>query len=150
MDSNSILPAPISASDLAAAAEQRLLQQPGPSPSDLQFSGPDHELRQKFRRMIDPGILRPNPKGQALASMKVATLSTDFHRPHFHIVLLNSDSATDLRQPNKRERRAQVPKVQANEPPHKAQPKCDSGLVDPSVSDVIYLPVDPKCEPGLV
>ncbi|KAJ6599035.1 hypothetical protein DFH09DRAFT_1303593 [Mycena vulgaris] len=60
----------ISGSNLAAAAERRLQQHQGPSPAELQFSGAEHDLRQKFRRLIDPGILRPNPKQQALASLK--------------------------------------------------------------------------------
>ncbi|KAM6495856.1 hypothetical protein JOM56_008562 [Amanita muscaria] len=30
----------------------------------------DHERRQKFRRLIDPGIIRPNSKEQAMASLK--------------------------------------------------------------------------------
>ncbi|KAJ7781208.1 hypothetical protein B0H16DRAFT_1497439 [Mycena metata] len=62
--------ATISPADLAAAAERRLQQSQGPSASELQFTGADHELRQKFRRLIDPGILRRNPENQALASLK--------------------------------------------------------------------------------
>ncbi|KAJ7682770.1 hypothetical protein DFH06DRAFT_1464410 [Mycena polygramma] len=62
--------ATISAADRAAAAERRLQQHQGPSASELQFSGAEHDLRQKFRRLIDPGILRPNAKDQALASLK--------------------------------------------------------------------------------
>ncbi|KAJ7047338.1 hypothetical protein C8F04DRAFT_1058469 [Mycena alexandri] len=64
-------PATISPSDLAAAAERRLQQGQGPSASELQFTGADHELRQKFRRLIDPGILRRNAENQALASLKI-------------------------------------------------------------------------------
>jgi len=71
----------ISASDLAAAAERRLQQHRGPSASELQFSGAEHELRQKFRRLIDPGILRPNAKDQALASLKtLLTISENLLR----------------------------------------------------------------------
>ncbi|KAJ7498889.1 hypothetical protein FB451DRAFT_13759 [Mycena latifolia] len=69
--SNSPASTSISGSELAAAAERRLQQRQAPSPSELQFSGAEHDLRQKFRRMIDPGILRPNPKQQALESLKV-------------------------------------------------------------------------------
>jgi len=61
----------VSSSELAAAAELRLQQQQGPSPSEMQFSGPEHELRQKFRRLIDPGILRPNASQQAVTSLKL-------------------------------------------------------------------------------
>ncbi|KAJ7771404.1 hypothetical protein DFH07DRAFT_228844 [Mycena maculata] len=74
-------PASISGSDLAAAAERRLQQQQGPSASELQFTGPEHDLRQKFRRLIDPGILRPNPEAQALASLKtLLTISENLLR----------------------------------------------------------------------
>jgi hypothetical protein len=31
----------------------------------------EHERRQKFRRLIDPGIIRPNPKDQAISSLNV-------------------------------------------------------------------------------
>ncbi|KAJ7700129.1 hypothetical protein B0H17DRAFT_901028, partial [Mycena rosella] len=62
---------------LAAAAERRLRQHQGPSPSELQFSGAEHDLRQKFRRLIDPGILRPNAKEQALASLKTLLLISE-------------------------------------------------------------------------
>jgi len=31
----------------------------------------DHEKRQKFRRLIDPGIMRPNPVDVARASLRV-------------------------------------------------------------------------------
>ncbi|KAJ7179107.1 hypothetical protein C8R46DRAFT_1072462 [Mycena filopes] len=71
MASSPSAPTTISASDLAAAAERRLQQHQGPSASEVQFSGANHDLRQKFRRLIDPGILRPNPKAQALASLKM-------------------------------------------------------------------------------
>ncbi|KAJ6539379.1 hypothetical protein B0H19DRAFT_1178767 [Mycena capillaripes] len=69
--------APISASDLAAAAERRIQQRLGPPASDLPFSGPEHDLRQKFRRLIDPGILRPNPQAQALTSLKTLLTIAD-------------------------------------------------------------------------
>ncbi|KAJ7180138.1 hypothetical protein C8R43DRAFT_1056151 [Mycena crocata] len=83
--------ATISATDLAAAAERRLQQHRSPSASELQFSGPEHELRQKFRRLIDPGILRHNSKEQALASLKVGftgpQANIDLYRHHFYIEL---------------------------------------------------------------
>ncbi|GLB33843.1 putative PUB domain containing protein [Lyophyllum shimeji] len=58
----------ISAEALAAAAERRALQLAS-EPSAAQMAA-EHEKRQKFRRLIDPGIVRPNPKGQATASLK--------------------------------------------------------------------------------
>ena len=33
--------------------------------------GPDHDLRQEFRRMLDPGILRNNDKNDAARSLRV-------------------------------------------------------------------------------
>ncbi|KAF8195857.1 hypothetical protein K438DRAFT_2017104 [Mycena galopus ATCC 62051] len=78
----------ISPADLAAAAERRLQQNQRPSASELQFTGAEHELRQKFRRLIDPGILRPNADAQALASLKTLltiseNLLNDFENPRF-------------------------------------------------------------------
>ncbi|RDB22703.1 hypothetical protein Hypma_010143 [Hypsizygus marmoreus] len=58
----------ISADALAAAAERRTSQLP-PQPSAAQLAV-EHERRQSFRRLIDPGILRPNSKEQASASLK--------------------------------------------------------------------------------
>ncbi|KAF8076433.1 hypothetical protein FPV67DRAFT_1618182 [Lyophyllum atratum] len=64
-------PAPspsISADALAAAAERRA-RQLSSQPSAAQMAA-EHERRQAFRRLIDPGILRPNSKDQATASLK--------------------------------------------------------------------------------
>ncbi|KAJ4001149.1 hypothetical protein F5050DRAFT_1708523 [Lentinula boryana] len=54
----------------AEAVERRLSLQhsQGPSPAEL---AAEHAKRQKFRRLIDPGILRPNPEPQAVESMKI-------------------------------------------------------------------------------
>lgn len=67
-------PSPVHASvvpthALAAAAERRIHLLPQ-QPSAAQLSA-EHERRQAFRRLIDPGILRPNSKEQASASLKV-------------------------------------------------------------------------------
>ena len=62
----------VSSTALAAAAEERARQAVPQRSSLLQN---DHEKRQKFRRMIDPGIVRPNPKNQALQSLNVHSLS---------------------------------------------------------------------------
>ncbi|KAJ7368337.1 hypothetical protein DFH08DRAFT_22961 [Mycena albidolilacea] len=74
--------------DLAAAAERRLQQRQASSTSELQFAGPEHEQRQKFRRLLDPGILRPNAEAQALASLKTLltiseNLLRDFENPRY-------------------------------------------------------------------
>ncbi|KAG6854815.1 hypothetical protein C0991_001242 [Blastosporella zonata] len=58
----------ISADALAAAAERRTRQLPA-QPSATQLAA-EHERRQAFRRLIDPGIVRPNSKEQAAASLK--------------------------------------------------------------------------------
>lgn len=59
----------ISSDALAAAAERRTRLLP-PQTSAAQLAA-EHEKRQAFRRLIDPGILRPNAKEQATASLKV-------------------------------------------------------------------------------
>ncbi|KAF9055324.1 hypothetical protein BDZ89DRAFT_15394 [Hymenopellis radicata] len=58
----------ISPDTLAEAVERRTRSLP-PQKSAAQLAA-EHERRQTFRRMIDPGIMRPNPKDQALASLK--------------------------------------------------------------------------------
>ncbi|KAF8897564.1 hypothetical protein BD779DRAFT_1491522 [Infundibulicybe gibba] len=62
----------VSHATLASIAERRLREQP-PQPSAAQMAA-EHERRQTFRRMIDPGITRPNAKEQAFSSLR--TLST--------------------------------------------------------------------------
>lgn len=59
----------ISADALAEAAERRT-RQATPQLTAAQLAA-EHEHRQKFRRLIDPGITRPNPKDKALSSLKV-------------------------------------------------------------------------------
>jgi len=60
---------PISPEALAAAAERRTRQAtPQLTASQLAVQ---HERRQRFRRLIDPGITRPNPKDRAMSSLKV-------------------------------------------------------------------------------
>lgn len=67
-----------SASAVAEAFERRLRQQR--EEQQAAVAGPyaafdeDHDKRQEFRRMIDPGILRPNPRPQALEAIKVLRL----------------------------------------------------------------------------
>lgn len=50
----------------AAAAESA----PIPLPTFVPFDA-DHEKRQEFRRLVDPGIMRPNSKEVAIASLRV-------------------------------------------------------------------------------
>ncbi|KAG6831597.1 hypothetical protein H0H92_009070 [Tricholoma furcatifolium] len=58
----------ISATTLAAAVERRTRELPS-QPSAAQLAA-EHERRQSFRRLIDPGIVRPNSKDQVVASLK--------------------------------------------------------------------------------
>ncbi|EIN10648.1 hypothetical protein PUNSTDRAFT_65728, partial [Punctularia strigosozonata HHB-11173 SS5] len=53
----------------AASAAERRIQQATPD-SDAAF-GAEREKRQAFRRLIDPGIMRPNGREQAVDSLKV-------------------------------------------------------------------------------
>lgn len=56
--------------ELLAAAALRRTENAGPGFSGAQLIQ-EHEQRQMFRRLIDPGIYRPNSKETALASLKV-------------------------------------------------------------------------------
>jgi hypothetical protein len=58
----------------AAAAEAALkrLASPTPkAPNDKEQFAQERETRQKFRRLIDPGILRPNSEKIASTAMQV-------------------------------------------------------------------------------
>ncbi|TFK43499.1 hypothetical protein BDQ12DRAFT_718716 [Crucibulum laeve] len=69
----------ISPEALAAAAERRTRLLPQ-QPSAAQMAA-EHEQRQKFRRLVDPGILRPNSKEQAMASLQtLLTISENLLR----------------------------------------------------------------------
>lgn len=57
---------------IAAAAERRSQAQPVQTTA-AQLSA-EHERRQLFRRLIDPGISRPNSKEQYFASLKVSLI----------------------------------------------------------------------------
>jgi hypothetical protein len=67
----------VSAGAAAAAALLRASQAPAQK-SAAQLSA-EHDRRQTFRRMIDPGIVRPNSKEQASSSLKVKALSLAIH-----------------------------------------------------------------------
>lgn len=66
-DTQSSLPDP---EFLAAAAQSRNATTRALSSSELLRQ---HEQRQKFRRLIDPGISRPNSQEAAMASLKVCS-----------------------------------------------------------------------------
>jgi len=55
---------------LAMAAALRRNENTANSSSEVQ----EHEKRQAFRRLIDPGILRPNSKEAALTSLKASSV----------------------------------------------------------------------------
>ncbi|TFY70166.1 hypothetical protein EVG20_g2839 [Dentipellis fragilis] len=75
-------PSPTSAREARLAAIQNRLAQ---EHTEAAISGPsnyipfdaDHEKRQEFRRLIDPGILRVNRREQALASLQVKSMLPD-------------------------------------------------------------------------
>ena len=60
-------------SDAIAAAAELRTRQAVPQLSAAQMAA-EHEKRQKFRRLLDPGITRPNSKEQALRSLKVGVV----------------------------------------------------------------------------
>jgi hypothetical protein len=65
----------VSSDALAAAAELRT-RQAAPQLAAAQMAA-EHEKRQKFRRLLDPGITRPNSKEQALRSLKTLLTITE-------------------------------------------------------------------------
>ncbi|KAF8665312.1 hypothetical protein AX16_000332 [Volvariella volvacea WC 439] len=78
------------ASILRAAEKRAKLAKPLPAqPSNaLEVSLKDYERQQKFRRLINPGITRPNSVGQARASLKILltlaeNLIRDLDNPKF-------------------------------------------------------------------
>lgn len=72
--------ASVSNDALAAAAELRT-RQAAPQLTAAQMAA-EHEKRQKFRRLLDPGITRPNSKEQALSSLKVFYLCFSVWQSH--------------------------------------------------------------------
>ena len=69
-----------SAEALSKAAECRLLQQREQSAGQSsEFAAFDcnHQKRQEFRRLIEPGILRLNPKHIAMESLRVHNFLTE-------------------------------------------------------------------------
>ncbi|KAF9057603.1 hypothetical protein BJ165DRAFT_1421752 [Panaeolus papilionaceus] len=61
----------VSVDALAAAAERRLRQDEQSRGLTAAQMAAQHDKRQLFRRLIDPGIVRPNPKEQASRSLKI-------------------------------------------------------------------------------
>lgn len=59
-----------SSADAAAAAALARASQAPKQKSPTQLTA-EHDRRQAFRRLINPGILRPNSKEQASSSLKV-------------------------------------------------------------------------------
>jgi hypothetical protein len=84
----------ISPDALAAAAERRVSQLPV-QPSAAQLAEA-HERRQAFRRLIDPGVLRPNSKEQAMASLKVQCSLCCFS---YSLNYESSDLINNIREP---------------------------------------------------
>ena len=82
--------------DLLAAAAQRRAHQDANVTQSMQ----EYEMRQAFRRLIDPGILRPNSKDVATASLKVLRQASIFNkfpiRTSFCFIL---DTVDHIREP---------------------------------------------------
>lgn len=76
-DTPSAMPAP-NANSLADAIERRLREQRVQPQTDKGKTyaafDEDHEKRQELRRLIDPGILRPNARPLALEALQVRSL----------------------------------------------------------------------------
>ena len=53
----------------------------------------DHEKRQEFRRMVDPGILRPNPRDAALESLQVRTAPVPLESKWIDNTYLRTDAS---------------------------------------------------------
>ncbi len=51
--------------------EQRIQAAAAAGPTEYSNFDENHERRQEFRRLIDPGIMRPNPRHIALDSLQV-------------------------------------------------------------------------------
>ena len=76
----------ISSDAIAAAAERRTRQQtPLQTPAQIMA---DHEKRQSFRRLIEPGIMRPNSYATAMDSLKVPSASCLSSRENLSLVFL--------------------------------------------------------------
>ena len=58
-------------SELALAAERRTDAQQETKAEELKRLAHEHDVKQTFRRLIDPGIMRPNNRDHALEAMKV-------------------------------------------------------------------------------
>ncbi|KAH9482691.1 Peptide-N(4)-(N-acetyl-beta-glucosaminyl)asparagine amidase [Psilocybe cubensis] len=77
--SSSALSPSVSADALALAAERRTLHASSGANSPLTPAqvAAQHEKRQRFRRLIDPGITRPNAKERARSSLKTLLTIAD-------------------------------------------------------------------------
>ena len=58
-------------SELALAAERRTDAQQETKAEELKRLAHEHDVKQAFRRLIDPGIMRPNNRDHAFEALKV-------------------------------------------------------------------------------
>lgn len=79
---------PPSTSEVADAFERRLRQQREEREAQARAQAQayaafdeDHARRQEFRRLVDPGILRPNPRPLALEALQVRARTRDSWAP---------------------------------------------------------------------
>lgn len=80
---------------LAAAAQRRIAS----VPKVADDAGLQHERRQHFRRLVDPGIRRPNSSGDALAAIEVS-LSVVPHLCLYVLQMLSTIADNILREPD--------------------------------------------------
>lgn len=105
--------------DLAAAAEaaaRRLQSPPGKAPNPKEQYAAEREKRQHFRRLIDPGIVRPNSKEVTSLVLQVRTVRlnvlTMIRLSHNHTAV---DAGQTCREFAERTRQPQVSVLQTNE-----------------------------------
>lgn len=110
-------PERISVAEAAARRQHASLVDAAES-SQAVFSGDEHDRRQKFRRLINPGITRPNSKETALAALKVSLVSSQCSGT---IPTPISDPSHHRHQPYQQPRRRQIPSVQAYEQSHQEE-----------------------------
>jgi hypothetical protein len=63
----------VNLSAAADAAARRAKQPLGKAPNEKEQFEQERETRQNFRRLIDPGIIRPNSKEVATVALQVCT-----------------------------------------------------------------------------
>ena len=63
---------PLQREEVLRAVEQRVLEHP--PPMSIREKQHIHDMKQQFRRLIEPGIMRPNNHENAMLALKVCPL----------------------------------------------------------------------------